>query len=402
MRKLNGKNVFPEVPASVHRAVLDALDRLEDPGVIGTEERKENRIMFPKKKNRYTAAAVVGAAALAVCSVTGYAALKYLTPSQAALEVNDHKLAAAFQREDAVLIDESQKYDDYIITLLGVASGADISDYISSDMALGDKAMYAVLAMERTDGEPMPDTDSDEYGSVSFFASPYIQGLEPGKFNIYTLGTGYSEFVEDGIQYRLLQFDDLSVFADRILYIGVNEGTTCDVSAYLYDETTGKISKNPDYDGLNALFTLPIDASCADEEAAQAYIDRINAEWNSSDSGSESRPEMTDEEKELNAFMSGITGENIGEHLERVEQTVQTLTPDSDGYIEYSWHLENGAGSENASLYLDWLDLKAGETIILGWSSSGGIIEGLCVETLTDNGDGTYTFAVYAGQDGAQ
>ena len=107
-----------------------------------------------------------------------------------------------------------------------------------------------------------------------------------------------------------------------------------------------------------------------------------------------SQPEMSDEEKELDAFMSQITGENIGEYLERVESTVQILTPDKDNYIEYSWELESGAGG-NEKLLLDWIDIAPGETKLLGWSSSGGTIEGLCVPTLTDNGDGTYTFAAY-------
>lgn len=448
--KKNMSDKFPEVSAKVHKAVLDALDTLdaidvsdmtatqEKQGMTAqktlkpliafdtqdnsemvemfeasetaeqpkprlkqrTENEKENNTMFKNRKNRYTAAAVIGAAVLAAGSITGYAALKYLTPSQAALELDDNKLAKAFEGEKAILINETQKYDDYTISLFGVASGADISDYILPDSALGDGTMYAVLAMEKTDGTPMPDTSSDEYGSFTFFASPYIQGLAPKDFNIYTLGTGYSEFVKDGVQYRLLEFDDISIFADRTIYIGVSEGMAYDVSAYIFDETTGEISKNPGYSGINALFTLPIDKSCADEKAAQECIDKINAEMHPSESSKPvDQPEMTDEQQELDAFMSQITGENIGDYLERVESTVQTLTPDKDNYIEYSWELESGAGG-NERLLLDWIDIAPGETMLLGWSSSGGTIEGLCVPTLTDKGDGTYTFAAYIyGQD---
>lgn len=415
--KKNMSDKFPEVPAKVHRAVLDTLDTLDALEIEmletsetvkqpkprlkqKTENEKENNAMFKNRKNRYAAAAVIGAAVLAAGSITGYAALKYLTPSQVAVEFEDNKLAKAFEGENAILINETQKYDDYTISLLGVTSGADISDYILPDSALGDSTMYAVLTMEKTDGAPMPDTSSDEYGSFTFFASPYIQGLAPKDFNIYTLGTGYSEFVKDGVQYRLLEFDDITVFADRTIYIGVSEGMSYDISAYIFDETTGEISKNPDYSGINALFTLPIDQSCADEKAAQECIDKINAEMHPSKSDEPiSQPEMTDEEKELDAFMSQITGENIGDYLERVESTVQTLTPDKDNYLEYSWELESGAGG-NERLLLDWIDIAPGETMLLGWSSSGGTIEGLCVPTLTDNGDGTYTFAAYIyGQD---
>lgn len=390
MKKSNMSDKFPKVPLKVHEAVLEALDGLDD-----LETGKENIIMFRNRKNKYAAAAIIGAAVIAAGTVTCYAALKYLTPSQAALELGDNKLAKAFEGEDAIPINETQKYDDYTISLLGVASGADISDYISPDAALGDSTMYAVLAMEKTDGTPMPDISSDEYGgSFAFFASPYIQGLAPKDFNIYTLGTGYSEFVKDGVQYRLLEFDDISIFADRTIYIGVSEGMSYDVSAYIFDETTGKISKNPAYSGINALFTLPIDKSCADKKAAQEFIDKISAEMHPSKSDEPvSQPEMSDEEKELDAFMSQITGENIGEYLERVESTVQILTPDKDNYIEYSWELESGAGG-NEKLLLDWIDIAPGETKLLGWSS-GGTIEGLCVPTLTDNGDGTYTFAAY-------
>lgn len=393
MKKSKQSAQFPEVPATIHRAVLEALDRLEDSSMAQPENRKEKPIMFQEKINKYAAVAVIGAAILTAGSITGYAALKYLTPSQAALETNDSKLSEAFRGKDAILINESQKFDDYTISLLGVTSGADISSYASSDIALDSDEMYAVLAMERTDGTPMPDTSSDDYGSFSFFASPYIQGLAPKDFNMYTLGTGYSEFVKDGIQYRLLQFDNISIFADRTIYIGVNEGMTCNISAFLFDEATGEISQNPEYSGINALFTLPLDKACADEAAAQEYIENIRQELTAENNTETDDVELTDEEKEVDAFLSQLTGENIGQYMERAENTVQVVTPDDDHMIAYSWEMETGAGG-NCTLNLDWIDPVPGGTTLLGHSHSGRI-DSLYVETLTDNGDGTYTFAVY-------
>ena len=44
------------------------------------------------------------------------------------------------------------------------------------------------------------------------------------------------------------------------------------------DETTGIYHKQEDYEKTNALFTLPLDTSKADETAAESYIQNLMKE----------------------------------------------------------------------------------------------------------------------------
>ena len=109
----------------------------------------------------------------------------------------------AFQGKDAVSVNESQEYGGYRVTLLGAVSGKNISEYLETDDQgqVEDDRFYAAVAIERTDGTPMPDTRDDAYGEEPFYVSPYIKGLEPWNYGLMTMGGGYSEFVRDGIQY---------------------------------------------------------------------------------------------------------------------------------------------------------------------------------------------------------
>ena len=68
----------------------------------------------------------------------------------------------------------------------------------------------------------------------------------------------------------------MEIFADKGLYLGVSDSTFYDPKAYQYDKATGEILRNEAYDGLNALFQLPIDASKADPAAAANYLTTLD------------------------------------------------------------------------------------------------------------------------------
>ena len=53
--------------------------------------------------------------------------------------------------------------------------------------------------------------------------------------------------------------------------------------------------------------------------------------------------EDTDEAATIDALSRKLTKENIEEYATLEESTVQTLTPDKDGYISWSWELEDGS-----------------------------------------------------------
>ena len=68
------------------------------------------------------------------------------------------------------------------------------------------------------------------------------------------------------------------MFADRTLYLAVNDGTFFAPDAYCFDEATGEITRNEGYEGVNALFLLPLDKGKADKEKAEAYLKQLEEE----------------------------------------------------------------------------------------------------------------------------
>ena len=65
------------------------------------------------------------------------------------------------------------------------------------------------------------------------------------------------------------------MFADRGIKIGITPGRAPDFEAFIFDEETGEITPNPEYNGVNILFDLPIDISLADPVKAQQYLDTL-------------------------------------------------------------------------------------------------------------------------------
>lgn len=225
-------------------------------------------------------------------TVTAGAAARYLTAGQIADKSGQPKIEAAFKGDEAIEINETREAGDYRFTLLGIASGdvlvkSDVSEAIN-DL----KSTYVAIAIERLDGQPMPSTSDDAYGEESFFVSPLIQGLMPWQYNIASMNGGYTDTVVDGVHYRLLECDDVIKFADRKLYICISNTTFYDAMAYNYDESTGEITRNESYEGINVLFDLPTDASKADPAAAEQYLKELEESW---------KPEDTDNVPDGNA-----------------------------------------------------------------------------------------------------
>lgn len=221
------------------------------------------------------------AAVLAAGSITTYAAWKYLSMDEVAQEIEDDKLAEAFQGKDAIRINESQTCDDYKVTLLGSASGKDLSRYYMLD-GNGTKyedRTYVVTAIEKKDGSPMP---KDSAGS-EFLVTPLIKGEKPWQCNIYFMNGGSSSFVKDGILYYLSEWDNIEAFAKRGVYLGVLHNTFLNNTVYNFDEKTGEITRNKDYKGMNVLFTVPMDESKADEAAADALLEKWRKDAESDD-----------------------------------------------------------------------------------------------------------------------
>jgi len=211
-------------------------------------------------------------AAVVVLAMTACAAWQFLKPSDVASQLDDAALSAAFASKDSVKMKESITSGDYTYTLLGLVSGQDITNYpyYRNEKIRSDRT-YVLLAIQRVDGSPILSTE--EEGGVPFYASVYIKGERPWSVNIHAMNGGYSETILNGIVYRIVECDDITIFADRGLYFGVNPGVYYEEHAFVYDEQTGELKADSSNHLSSAVFDLPVDVSFANPERAQEYLD---------------------------------------------------------------------------------------------------------------------------------
>lgn len=246
-----------------------------------------------------TAAAVLASVFI---TTTAFAAWYFLKPSEVADKFENRALSAAFNSDTAININASVTSGDYIFTLLAIVSGKDITDqpiYINGDIR-SDRT-YSIVAIQKSDGSPMPSVQDDEYGNMPFYVSPYIKGLKPWQVNAHTMNGGHSEMVVDGVMYRIIDCDEITMFADRGIYLGINTGSFYNSDAFIFNEETGELKSNPDYDGTSAVFDLPIDKALANPEKSQQYLDTLL---------------NTDEVEDIDNVTDGATGLDIYEDSE--------------------------------------------------------------------------------------
>ena len=216
---------------------------------------KEKQAM--KKANWRTG--FVAAAAAALLIVSAYAAVTLLGPKDVAREAGKETLAAAFESESAIEVNETKTVGDYKVTLMGLVSGEGLNRVENLPNGVTRDKTYAVLAYTRTDGTAITEDVPD------LTVSPLVEGYAPWVVNAWTLSGGTSTFAQDGVLYYLFECDNVEPFADRTVYLAVYPGTHIPPSTENFaisDE--GHISVA---DGSEAvLFTLPLDPAKADPQ----------------------------------------------------------------------------------------------------------------------------------------
>ncbi len=357
-------------------------------------ERKENMINYEKNKNfkkssvkswKHATAAAAAIAVTMVSSITAYAAWRYFSAKDVAAEIADNRLAQEFEQNNWMDECETQTYGNYDITLLGIVSGDEISSHLSktdSGEIDGDKT-YMAVAIAHSDGTPMP--DSSKTDEEQFYVSPYIEGLDPARYNASVLGGNNTLFVSDGIQYRLLETDNIECFADRKIYMGVSEGEAYDDKAYVYDSVSGDISRNESYEGVNALFTLSIDSNLADQKRAAEVIAAMD--------NYEAGGEYTEILSEADRWVNSITPENIDEKATPLESSRQVLSLSE--FAEYVMgEAADGADVDAEAAVLDeYFPDGVGMSEVM--TKSAASKEDAYVETYTLNSDDTVTILRY-------
>ena len=269
------------------------------------------------RRGRKMAAACMLAAATVLLSVTGYAAWKYLSPATVAENLGDRKLSEQFEKSEGMIVgDVKQIYGGYAVTLLGVITGENLSDYpYFTDGVEVTGRCFAVVAIERTDGTPMPKTSDEGYGDISFFVSAYAKGYDPAKVNIATLDGCYSDFVEDGILYRLVECDDVSNLADCVTYVGVTDRDFYDPDAYGYDPETGEMIRNTNYKGMNALFEIEVQKQ-RDDQKTKEVLESLKQKGIVINAPTKNVTEVDDgTEGDLDALKTALSEETVGHRI---------------------------------------------------------------------------------------
>lgn len=228
-------------------------------GAAGQPEKKEQEAMKIKHPTRMLALA---AALVAVLVLSVSAATMLLSPRDVANQLEDPVLAAAFQSEDAMMLNEVIESEGYRFTMAGLISGKGLSAFTQN---VDESRTYAVAAVSRVDGTPI------EEATTSLVLTPLVEGYAPQQVNAWTLGGGYSSIVRDGVAYYLFDCQSLQLFADHAVYLAAYEGFVPgpDVIATAED---GTLSFADGVTGPRALFTLPLDPAQADPAAAAQFL----------------------------------------------------------------------------------------------------------------------------------
>lgn len=340
---------------------------------------------------RAAVAVLVAAAVVSLGGLSAHAAWKYLKPEQVAEKAEDKKLADAFKEEGSISLNERQSYGGYAVTLLGLTSGKNISQYTyESNGEIKEDRTYAVVAIENDDSTQTEDTEqiNSMEGATEFFVSPLIKGEDPRFINLYSMNGASTAMFEDGILYQMVDCDNIEVFAGRGVYLSVNHSSFFESEAYHFDQESGEITRNESYTGLNALFRIPLDASKADEKAAQAQLRQWEKEAAADDAGEEDIGEEDDAWKKHHDW----NPENLEKYAEIIPDSVETLKPDRNGDVHYKGWKYNGQES-------DGFTMPADSFFEVGMSDFMNVLRGEdgkdLIETYTYNEDGTVTVALY-------
>ena len=316
------------------------------------QEWKEDTDM--KKKRSYKAAAAAIVCIGALSAVTVHAAMRFLTPDEAAEEMGYEEVADLFRGEGAIAVNETQNGKEYAFTLLGMTEGENLLSLDEEGNAIEKDHFYAVMGISALDGSPLTKEEFWDSGE-GYFISPLIQGLEPWRYNIAAMDGGYAEIETDGVVYRMIDCDSIACFADREIYLCVLDKTLYEKDAYDYDEQSSVIAPNQEYEGTNLLFRLPIPEEKADPDKAAQYIEEM--EKVQEGGGTAEEEEGTDQgaadvitnagaASDYLTFLESLNGgeEDIHSVLEKMGMKVQDCqtAEEKEGTFLFEWEAEDG------------------------------------------------------------
>lgn len=251
---------------------------------------REEKDMLNKNTHNMKRVLLLTAAVICLIGTTVFAALHLLSAKDVANKLGEPGLAKYFDGQSA--LSETVEDGEYKATVLGITSGENLSNFKSSSWDVFPEKTYAVVAVEKTDGSDMTFDDN-------ILVTPLIEGLSPWEYNIFTMNGGYSADIIDGVLYRIIEFDNIEIFADRNVYIAVLSERFLNNTAYSFDEKTGTIAAKKDYNGTNILIKLNLDKSKADPKKAEEYLNKLKENKDASDGSVETENNEDTDVKEI-------------------------------------------------------------------------------------------------------
>ncbi len=246
------------------------------------ETSEKERITMWKKPFMKIAAA---AAVLVLLTASAYAAVRFMSPSQAAEFAGYPLLAQAFERGEGAVLNESVETGDYRVTLAGLVSGSGLDSW---NQQVDQARTYAVVVLERLDGAALGNPD---FPFMDYTLTPLVKGFVPWAVNNWTLDAGAQGFDRDGFYYYLLDVQNLEMFADHTVYLAFYEGSVPSREIFRVEED-GTIAFAEGFEGPHALFTLPLDSGKANPAAVEAFMDEsgFDREWFTGTTSEEAEP----------------------------------------------------------------------------------------------------------------
>ena len=113
-------------------------------------------------------------------------------------------------------------------------------------------------------------------------ASPFVKGKAPWQYNLFVMGGSSESQLIDGIRYYIYECDNLDIFANHGVYLGVSDRAP-GAENFCYNKKTGEISVNPKYKGVSVLFEVSLDKTKANEDKAQEAFKMAQGETQSED-----------------------------------------------------------------------------------------------------------------------
>lgn len=310
---------------------------------------KKSRIKT--KAKTFSLSKIIVAAILSsmLISTTAYAAWNLLTPKEVPAKINDTKLSQAFESDSAITINNSVISNNFKFTLTGIVSGDNISNLPNPDIIPDDlrsDRTYAIVAIQTTDGSPIPDIDENPF---FFYSAPLIKGIDPQKFFFTnSMFSASRSFVADNVMYIIHECDNLNMFSDRGVYLGICTAIQNNVqNAFILNEQSGEITPNADYEkevnGSSVIFELPLDINLADPIKADAYLKENLIEFGVKDLSTFDEW-LNNREKGLYTGPDSVTNGDVNvlfdidwENAIPIEDSVQQVTVDENGSIEYNY-----------------------------------------------------------------